>query len=496
MMLPSSQFLYGTTSICQVCKNGLPAQVVERPGNEIWMEKTCQQHGPQQVKLSNNAEWYKATRKGFPAKKNPPQKVQKQVNHGCPFDCGPCKSHEQKIRLPVVTINSACNLDCPICYVHNKNDDPFNMKFEDFKKVVDHLRAEHGSELDILNLTGGEPTMHPNFLDYLEYAKNAGVHRVTICTNGIRFVRNKVTLERLAQIGARVALSFDSFEREADTILQGAKLLDIKLKCLDMLEKYNVNTTLIPVMTKGINDHEIGKMIELLFARPNIRHLEVHTMTYTGQGGKNFDRSGRISMHEVLERIEQTTAGLLKVNDFVSSPCAHPLCYQIAYLLVDQDGGFPVPFTRFMSRDDFYGSLSDRLYLESNPNLEKALHEAIYRLWVDSSDEARRILKMLKRLLTDLFPEGRPLTREESLRVGEQSIKAIYIHSHMDEENFDTERASQCCDSNCYPDGTSIPVCNYNVLYREKEDKFNIKPLLWNERSGGQKHFPLAELER
>lgn len=76
-----------------------------------------------------------------------------------------------------------------------------------------------------------------------------------------------------------------------------------------------------------------------------------------------------------------------------------------------------------------------------------------------------------------------------TLRVGERAVKAVYIHSHMDEETFDTERARAYCDSNCYADGTQIPVCNYNVLFREKEQHYNLHPKPWNDRNGGQKSF-------
>ncbi len=334
-----------------MCKNALAAQVVAVSGRVV-MRKTCATHGAQEVELSDDAEWYERTRAIQP-RRTPPRVVKKDVQHGCPFDCGPCASHEQRVRLPVVTITSACNLDCPICYVHNKNDDAFHMKDEDFDRVVDHLVRDHGGELDILNLTGGEPTLHPRLLDFLERARARGVHRVTVCTNGIRFVREEPVLERLAKIGARVALSFDTFDPDADVMLQGATLLDVKLRCLDLLEKYGVDTTLIPVMTRGVNDHEIGRIIDLLVTRPNIRHLEVHTMTFTGQSGSSFSRAGRISIHEVLRRIEETTSGLLRESDFVPSPCAHPLCYQVAYMLVDPAGGPPVPFTRFLSRETF-----------------------------------------------------------------------------------------------------------------------------------------------
>src|SRR6185295_18300846 len=98
----------------------------------------------------------------------------------------------------------------------------------------------------------------------------------------------------------------------------------------------------------------------------------------------------------------------------------------------------------------------------------------------------------LKSLIGEMFPSGRTISRAEALRAGERAVKAVYIHSHMDEETFDTERAVECCDSNCYSDGTTIPVCNYNVLYRDKEEHFNLQPMSWSDRKGGQKYFPIA----
>ena len=326
------------------------------------------------------------------------------------------------------------------------------------------------------------------FLDFLQMSHDAGIHRVTICTNGIRLIRDESLVEKISEIGARVALSLDTFDPETDYTMQGAKLLDVKKRCMDILEKHDVDTTLIPVMTRGVNDHEIGEIIRYGLAKPNVRHFEIHTMTYTGQGGAHCDRSGRMSMYEVLEAIEKTTDGMLRPSDYVPSPCAHPLCYQIAYLLVDPDGGPPIPFARFLDRDTMYSVLSDRLYLEPGPKLERAFQESIDRLWAEDTEESERILKILKRVLKSLFPVGKTLSREEALRVAERTSKAIYVHSHMDEETFDTERIIQCCDSNCYADGTSIPVCSYNVLYREKEDRFMDHPIEWNQRAGGYKN--------
>jgi uncharacterized radical SAM superfamily Fe-S cluster-containing enzyme len=487
----SDRLLHTTTSLCRTCKNALAADVVA-VGDEVWMRKSCPAHGAQQVRLSTSAAWYEETR-AIGQQRVAPRILKKDVELGCPFDCGPCTSHTQKVRLPVVTITSACNLDCPICYVHNKNDDAYHMPVEDFAQILEHLKADHGGELDIINLTGGEPTMHPRLFDFLAMAKAAGIHRVTVCSNGIRLAKDEAFVARLAELGARVALSFDTFDKHADKLLQGAQLLATKLRCLDLLDKYRVDTTLIPVMTRGVNDHEVGEILAFAMNRPSVRHVEVHTMTFTGQSGTTFDRAGRISMYEVLQEIETHTDGLLRPDDFVPSPCAHPLCYQIAYLLIDPDGGPPIPFTRFLSRDEMHAALADRLYLEPTARFEDAMRAAIDRLWSCDDAESERALRLLERLLRTMFPSDRPITRAQALAAGEQAIKAIYIHSHMDEETFDTERAADCCDSNCYADGTTIPVCNYNVLYRETETKFTANPVRWGAKSG-QRSFALRVL--
>jgi hypothetical protein len=145
-----------------------------------------------------------------------------------------------------------------------------------------------------------------------------------------------------------------------------------------------------------------------------------------------------------------------------------------------------------MSRQTLHACLSDQLYLEPTPLLERALQDAIDGLWARGDDA--RSLGLLGSLLRRLFPPGKPLSRSTALRESERAVKAVYLHSHMDQETFDVERAQLCCDSNCYADGTTIPVCNYNVLFREKEARFNVEPARWGPKSGGQRVFSLPVL--
>ena len=102
----TESLIHTTTSLCRICKNAVPAVVIERQDATVWMRKVCEVHGQQEVVLSNNASWYRETRLIEPVEV-PPASFPVPVDHGCPFDCGPCEEHTQKIRLPVVTWDQA-----------------------------------------------------------------------------------------------------------------------------------------------------------------------------------------------------------------------------------------------------------------------------------------------------------------------------------------------------------------------------------------------------
>ena len=454
-----------TTSLCSICKQGIPAEIWE-VDHKIVMRKLCAEHGPREVLLASSASWYHAVM-SYPAMLQAPAKAMKPVQAGCPFDCGACTSHQQKVYLPVIPITSACNLDCPICYTINKNDGVFHMSLDEFARILDVIRA-NDPHMKIINLTGGEPTLHPQLTKIIRLCHEAGIHRVTISTHGLPFVKNEALLQELSELRARIVLSFDSFDEHVNKKMVGAHIHHAKMKVLDQLEKYQVDTTLIPVVALGYNDREIGKFIELALQREFIRSLEIHTMTFTGQGGTHFDSSSRMTTSEVLQQIEMATGGKLRMDDFVPSPCAHPLCYQTCYLLQVRPGEYE-PFTRVMSRDQIRKLLADNLYMEPGETMELVLQDVINELW--ASETSPKILQVLKDLIQRLFPRT-PISYAEQQKISERSAKTIYIHSHMDEENFDTERIRQCCVGVPAADGTNIPTCSYNVLYRERDARF------------------------
>jgi 7,8-dihydro-6-hydroxymethylpterin dimethyltransferase len=460
-----------TTSLCAQCKTATPAEIW-RVGGQVIMRKRCPVHGAAEAMVSPNADWYQEVLTYPPSLSRPAPR--KDVTQGCPFDCGPCTAHEQEVQLTIVPITSTCNLDCPICYTHNKNEGAYHMSEDELKAVVHHLR-QADPERRIINLTGGEPTLHPAFERIVELCAEEGIHRITISTHGLRFLKDEWLLERLARLDARVILSFDSFKPQVNKQMLGGNFLEGKLRVLGLLEKYGVNTTLLPVLARGTNDDEVGAFIDLALSKDFIRSIELHTMTFTGQSGVHFDRGARYTTYDVLSDIEAQTGGALRIADFVPSPAAHPLCYLVTYVLRLRDGRW-LPFPRFMERADLRGMLAGTLYLEPGPEMERSLEDVINRLWTQeiAAEDAELVLATLKDLMGTIFAPD--LDPQQRLRLAEKSSKAIYVHSHMDEETFDTDRIRQCCVGIREPEGTNIPSCAYNVLYRNRDSRFMAEP--------------------
>jgi uncharacterized radical SAM superfamily Fe-S cluster-containing enzyme len=467
---PSDHVYYSMTKgLCGTCKAAVDAKVIFRQG-AVYLDKFCPQHGKQECLVASSVEWYLDCL-SFVAPNTPPRRISKMVEKGCPFDCGACASHQQKVYLPVVPITSACNLDCPICYTVNKNDGAHRLSREQMQAIIDRLKEDH-DELDIINFTGGEPTLHPQLPEFLQMCRDAGIRRLTISTNGLKLT-NEDYVKLLGALDARIVLSLDTFRPEVDKVLLGANTVKAKLKALDLLEKHDVAVTILPAVATGLNDSEVGQLLDLVLTRRNMRSLELHTLCFTGQGGVGFQRTARITIPDLHRRIEEATGGKIAGRDFVPSPLAHPHCYSICYLLLLDGGGF-VPFTRLASRATLFELLQDSLYIEPREKLEKVFQDVIDDLWANPEKvpESEQVLATIKRLLRELYPPGGALPILERQKIAERSTRAIYIHSHMDEENFDVSRVMKCCVGVPEVDGSNIPTCSYNVLYREKDQRF------------------------
>ena len=103
-------------------------------------------------------------------------------------------------------------------------------------------------------------------------------------------------------------------------------------------------------------------------------------------------------------------------------------------------------------------------------------HQDFNRLWAGdiACEQGDAVLHALRGLIDRLFASG--VDDDAKLRIAEAETKAIYLHTHMDEESFDTDRIRKCCVGMPAADGSNVPSCAYNVLYRERDGRFMERP--------------------
>lgn len=451
-----------TTSTCPGCLRLLTAQVVIRDG-QVFFLKDCAQCGPSEALVSENAEYY-VNAYAFARAGTEPLKFAADVEHGCPTDCGTCNDHEQHTCLPIVEITDHCNLECPICIVNNQYSN--HMEPEQFARIIDTL-IENEGQCESVALSGGEPTSHPKLLELIDIANREEIGRVVVITNGLRLGRDRELARALKEREVYVALQIDGFDAATHEKIRGRDLTDEKDAALAMLREFQINTQLIFVATRGVNEHQVGQAVELLLSEDHMLSLNFQPAAYTGLGGGEFGHNpnDRLTIPGVIKLMAEQT-DILSEGDFSPLPCSHPQCVSLSYLLKLNDGSF-VPFSRFIDFRKYNTMLRSSATLPASPEIHEAMHDVIHDVFAneDEIEQGSEILAALRHTLDVMFPE-RPLSPREAVRAGEGLAKSIFLHHYMDRHDFDLERLRKCCHHYPQVDGRIMPACGFNMFHR------------------------------
>src|SRR5499427_6444873 len=224
-----------TTSLCETCLGLVPAKIALRDG-EVWYEKRCARHGMQSTLVSTDAAYWLRC-KEYLKPGDRPLAFQSRTQLGCPYDCGLCPDHEQHSCLALLEVNETCNLTCPVCFADSAPHRPKHRSLAEIEAMLDTLVASEG-EPDLLQVSGGEPTLHPQILEILRLAKQRPIRHLMLNTNGVRLANEPAFVEALAKLGPgfEVYLQFDSLRKEALENIRGADLRGVRTRALANLE--------------------------------------------------------------------------------------------------------------------------------------------------------------------------------------------------------------------------------------------------------------------
>lgn len=472
-------FLQYTRSICPTCTRLIDAHIVLKEG-AVFMQKRCPQHGPFEALISSDAEYYMRSL-SYTKPGTLPLEFSTSVEHGCPTDCGLCEDHLQHTCSPILEINDVCDLTCPVCIVRNQQG--YSMPLADFKRAVDQLLEKEG-ELAVLLLSGGEPTLHPQFFELCDYVlrgpHQGRVKRLLISTHGRRIAESQAFAERFKASGAYASLQFDTLKPGVYPRMRGVELLEMKLRCIERIQALDIPTVLVPTLSKGDNDDEVGALIEFGLKIEQVSSVVLQPMAHVGGGGDGYHghpAGHRLTMPELHQRIAAQT-GWLGADAFHPVPCSHPSCYSATYLFRLDDGRYR-PLPEFVDIHQYLDALANRAVIRTDGALERMLLDSITELWSATKvgEDPSVLLCSLKGFLKETFSSRNPLTPDQIERLTETRSKAIFIHAFMDAWDLDVSRLKKCCTHYVLPDGRLMPGCSYNNIHRKRDPRFSADPL-------------------
>ena len=210
-----------TRSICPECKSVIDAQIIIRD-NRVFMRKRCPDHGWFEGIISSDAEMYVNSVK-FNKPGTIPLDFSTEVNHGCPLGCGLCPEHKQHMCLALIEVNTACNLNCPICFANAGVG--YSLTLPQVESMLDRLVETEGDP-EVVQFSGGEPTIHPQLPEMIQAAKDRGIRQAMVNTNGVRIAKDDRFLRQLASLDPVIYFQFDGLRRSTYRTIRGEDLLD------------------------------------------------------------------------------------------------------------------------------------------------------------------------------------------------------------------------------------------------------------------------------
>jgi 7,8-dihydro-6-hydroxymethylpterin dimethyltransferase len=443
-----------TQSICPLCKAVITAELCVRD-DRVWLRKRCPEHGRFESVVYGDAERYLEIQR-YDKPGTEPRERQTASADGCPHDCGICPEHRQHTCLGIIEVNTGCNLDCPICFAESgtgHQPDGYSLTLEEVESMLDaFLRAE--GEPESVQLSGGEPSIHPRILDMLAAAKRRGIKLVMLNTNGIRLARDPRFAPALAALGVHVYLQFDGFKDSTHLAIRGRRLQDEKLRALDRCAEAGVSVSLAAAIERGLNEDEAGEIVRFGVEHPAVTGVFFQPVTHSGRY-LEFDPAQRLTNVDVIRAVCEQLPEWFREDDFIPIPCCSPTCRSATYALCD--GRDLVPLPRLVEVDRYLDYVTNRAV----PDLE--VREALEGLF--SAKAAGGTAPTAERLECVACSTGLPGELREVAARGFM----IVVQDFQDPFTLDVEKLRKCCVSEIVPDGRLIPFCAYNsVGYREQ----------------------------
>ncbi|MEI6044560.1 MAG: radical SAM protein [Chloroflexota bacterium] len=355
----------------------------------------------------------------------------------------------------LLDITQNCNLNCPTCFTTSSPGVNKFVRYEHIMRSLDTAIEREDGRIDVLMLSGGEPTVHPEIVEIIRGALDRKVTRVVLNTNGVRIAKDDKLISALAKMRDKleVYLQFDGFSPEAHLYHRGEDLREVKAEAVKRLAAARIFTTLVMTVATGVNDREVGQVLRYAFETDYIGGVSFQPVFGSGRVNP-IDPMNRVTTTGMLKLLEQQTDGLVVPQDFIALPCSHPDCCTISYFVRGDEGQLnSIP--RLLGLEQMkanLGLVSNRIAF---PEASETIRIALTGMMSETTTITRPelidyVLNLCENCdlgLNDFVKSvGRlVLKRESPIETVTKRMKRVTIKSFMDAWTLNVERLQQCC---------------------------------------------------
>ncbi|GAB1643253.1 radical SAM protein [Krasilnikovia sp. MM14-A1259] len=442
----------------------LSGRLAVRDGR-VWLERGCPRHGLISTLYDEDPEILEyLERWTAPTKQHRADLAGNFTPIPAGYLDGLPEMQTQHTCILLTDLTDTCNLRCPTCFADSSPAIQSVVPLADILAGVDTRISRENGRLDVLMLSGGEPTLHPQLGDLLDELAARPVVRILLNTNGLAVARDDALLDLLARHRHRleVYLQYDGVTERAHRLHRGADLRRLKDQAIDRLSGRGIFTTLTMTAALGVNDDQIGAVIKRALDTPYVGGVSIQPQFGSGRSAP-IDWRDRLTHTGVLARLGPQSGDLVTWRDLTALPCSHPHCCSVGYLLRDDTG-------RWRSLTALIGT--DRLLelLELSPDLvanriadtdlpahlRQAVKDSLLGLLSEQSSLSHPRIGDLWRdictncdlgigTLTALASSALPGNHERLRRMLADRVKRITVKPFMDMATMIEERLTQCC---------------------------------------------------
>ena len=491
-------------SICPECMEIIKATLYPE-GGKVWIKKNCKDHGDFKDIFYGDVDlYYRCEKLWFGDGKGIEDPPIKKATV-CPSQCGLCNMHTSHSGLPIIDLTNRCNMTCPVCFANaNAAGYLYEPSFEEIVKMLENLANQKPVRMNMVQFSGGEPTVRPDFLKIVKKARDMDFDYIQVNTNGIKMA--DIEFARAAKEAGvdNLYLQFDGLSDDVYQKTRSRPLIDIKMQVIENCRKVRIAVILVATLVKGFNDHQVGDIVR--FAVKNndvISGIAFQPVSFVGRFNQSHRLERRYTLSDLAYDIERQTGYMKAMRDWFPIGCTsplsklatalsgkarytltlHPHCSQGAYFYIGDDGSVKA-VSEFIDMEPFLRELI-KLSKEVKPSGFSLLSKVkiLYRLKKYFIQE-----KAPKGLTFEKFLQSLEGYQQRNLRrnqVGEEEkdrrFNNFFIAGmhFMDAYNFSVERVMRCVIHYPDPSGHLYPFCAYNgaPVYRKRvENRFKHSP--------------------